>query len=94
MEFLIAFVLVLFFCFLAFRKQSVKEGTWAGMSGMKAAYIWNHASSEQRSLMLAAIEILEGPYRDGLLLKNWEGVPTMVQMSLIRTLDEIRNEQR
>ena len=94
MEFLIAFVLVLFFCFLAFRKKSIKEGTWAGTSGMKAAYVWNHGSSEQRSLMLAGIGILDGKYRDDLLVKNWDGVPTMVQMSLVRTLEEIRNEGR
>ncbi len=94
MEFLIALALVLFFCFLAFRKKSIKEGTWAGMSGMKAAYIWNHASPEQRSLMLAGIGILDGKYRDDLLSKAWADVPTLVQVSLVRTLEEIRNEQR
>ncbi len=93
MEFVIALVLVFFFCFLAFRKQSIKEGTWAGMSGMKAAYIWNHASPEQRSLILAGIGILDGKYRDDLLLKGWAEVPTLVQISLVRTLEEIRNER-
>jgi hypothetical protein len=93
-QFLIAFALVLFFCFLAFRKKSIKEGTWAGTSGMKSAYIWNHASSEQRSLMLAGVGILDGKYRDDLLSKGWDDVPTLVQVSLVRTLEEIRNEQR
>lgn len=90
MEYLIAFALVLLFLFLAFRKQSIKEGTWAGLSGAKGAYIWNHASSDERNLMLAAIGILDGKYHDDLLLKEWVDLPTQVQVSLIGTLEEIR----
>lgn len=90
MEYLIAFALVLLFLFLAFRKQSVNEGTWVGLSGAKAAYIWNHASSEGRNLMLAAIGILDGKYHDDLLLKEWVDLPTEVQVSLVGTLEEIR----
>jgi hypothetical protein len=94
-EFLIALAAVFFFCFLAFRKKSIKEGTWAGVSGMKAAYLWNHASFEHRSLMLAGIGIVDdGAYRNGLLPKVWEDLPGMVQVSLARTLEEIRNERR
>jgi hypothetical protein len=74
------------------RKKSVEEGTWLGMSGAKASYLWNHASSEQRSLMLAAISILDGSYRDGLLSKNWTDLPSLVQTLLANTLEEIRRE--
>jgi hypothetical protein len=72
------------------RKKSVEEGTWLGMSGAKASYLWNRASSEQRSLMLAAISILDEQYRDGLLSKNWTDLPSLVQTSLADTLEEIR----
>ena len=95
-EFLVAFVLVLVVVFLvgvySTRKKSIQDGTWLGMSGAKASYLWNHASSEQRSLMLAAISILDGPYRDGLLSKNWTDLPSLVQTSLANTLEEIRRE--
>lgn len=74
------------------RKKSVEEGTWLGMSGAKTSYLWNHATSEQRSLMLAAISILDGRYRDDLLSKNWSDLPSLVQTSLANSLEEIRRE--
>ena len=39
-------------------------------------------------MMLSAISITEGNYRDGLLELNWPALPDMVQSSLANTLQE------
>jgi hypothetical protein len=90
MLFIIVAIVVILLIVYGVRSKSVKEGTWLGVSGAKAAYIWNHASVEQRSLMLAAISITESTYRDTLLQLKWMGLPPMVQSSLANTLQDIR----
>jgi hypothetical protein len=92
--FLIVVAVIIGFAFLSMRKKSIREGTWLGTSGMNAAYVWNHASSEQRDLMLAAIGILSGTYQAGLLPKEWIDLPSPVQTSLAETLADIRKEGR
>lgn len=90
--FLIIIAAIVIFAFLSERKKSIKEGTWLGTPGMKAAYVWNHSASDKRDLMLAAIGILNGSYHDGLLSKEWTDLPCLVQTSLAETLAEIRKE--
>jgi hypothetical protein len=81
-------IMVALFAFIVYRvpSNSVKDGTWLGASGAEAAYLWNHASAEQRVMMLGAITITVGNYRDGLLELNWPALPDMVQSSLANTL--------
>lgn len=86
--------LILFVSFLSSRKQSIAQGTWLGTAGMKAKHIWNHASREQRSLMLAAIDLPAGTTADLFLSVQWSDLPASVQISLARTLEEIRNEDQ
>jgi hypothetical protein len=90
--FVIIVIVIFLFAFLSMRKKSIKERTWLGTSGMKAAYIWNHASSEQRDLMLAAIGVTSSTYQAGLLPKEWVNLPPPIQTSLAETLADIRKE--
>ena len=98
MGFLIVFglvlVLVLVIAGYSSRKKSIQEGTWLGMSGAKASYLWNHSSPKERRAILASVSILDGPYRDGLLSKEWKDVPDLVRISLSKTLEQIRQEQK
>jgi hypothetical protein len=89
---LIVVAAIVLFAFMSMRKKSIKEGTWLGTPGMKAAYIWNRASSEQRDLMLAAVGIVSGTYQVGLLTKEWVDLPSPIQTSLAETLADIRKE--
>ena len=88
MLFLIIMVALFAFIVYRVRSNSAKNGTRLGTSGAKAAYLWNHASVEQRNMMLTAISITEGNYRDGLLELNWPALPDTVQSSLANTLQE------
>lgn len=85
---------ILLLVFLSRRKEAVKEGTWLGVAGVKAKHIWNHASRDQRSLMVAAIDLPAGMTADLFLSAQWRDLPASVQMSLARTLEEIRNEDQ
>lgn len=75
--------------FLCARRKGIKEGTWVGMAGVKAKYMWDHGSSDQRSLLLASIGVLDGAYRDGLLSMQWTELPALVQLSLAKPIEEI-----
>jgi len=91
----VGFVVVLLgWGFLSDRKKSIKEGTWAGLAGAKAAHLWNSATHQQRDLMLGSIGLIDGPYHDDLLERTWQNLSGEVQTSLLRVLQEIRDEQR
>lgn len=89
---LIFLALILFVSFLSRRKQSIAQGTWLGTAGMKAKHIWNHAAHDQRNLMLAAADLPAGTASEFFLSAQWSDLPASIQMSLARTLEEIRNE--
>jgi len=85
-------VVVLTFAFLRGRRRSLREGTWLGLAGARAAFLWNRGSRQNRDLMLFSTSITEGRYRDELLKKSWMQLPSLVQISLTNTIKEIRQE--
>jgi len=91
MVFLIIMAALFAFIVYRVRSNSVKDGRWLGASGAQTGYLWNHASVEQRGMMLGAISITVGNYRDGLLELNWPALPDMVQRSLANTLQDTAN---
>lgn len=63
-----------------------------GAHAGEAMRLWDPAPLRQRDLMLAAILIFDGAYRDALLQKEWTHLPPEVQASIAGTLAEIRTE--
>lgn len=85
---------LLLFLYLGVKRKAIKEGTWLGTAGVKAKYMWDHASLDQRKMMLASISITEGTYRDDLLTRSWAALPPMIIKSLSETILDIDQDQK
>ena len=70
----------------------IQEQIQAGSHEAAAKRLWDPAPSHRRDLMLAAILIFDGTYRDELLLKPWTQLPPEVQSSVAGTLAETRTQ--
>lgn len=69
---------------------SVQRQNQVGSHAAEAKLLWDAAPSHRRDLMLAAILIFDGTYRDELLRKQWTRLPPEVQSSVAGTLAETR----
>jgi hypothetical protein len=88
--FFLLFIIGIFgFAFLKDRQKHIKQGTWLGVSGVKTQTMWSTADAEHRKLLLAAIGVLDGEYRDSLLPKKWSELPSLIQISLTDAIKEI-----
>ncbi len=67
-------------------RQSPQEEICLGSDLARARGFWDYAASQQRELMLAAILIFDGAYRDELLSRRWADLPLPVQSSVAQTM--------
>jgi hypothetical protein len=73
---------------------SLKAQIQVGSHEAEAMRLWDPAPSHRRDLMLAAILIFDGTYRDELLRKQWTQLPPEIQSSVAGTLAEIRSQDK